>query len=63
MAYKIEDAFQRYLNRECTVFTVDEEFEGMLSEVGEDFILLKDDNSDYIINIPNITGVEFENDD
>lgn len=62
MAYKIEDALQRYLNRECTVYTVDEEFEGTLSEIGEGFILLRDDDSDCIINISNITGVKIEND-
>lgn len=63
MAYKMEDALQRYMGRECTVYTVDEEFEGILNEVGDGFILLKDDNSDCIVNSSNITGVVIDNDD
>mgnify|MGYP003440369192 FL=1 len=60
MAYKMEDALLRYVNRDCTVFTVDEEFYGVLTEVGEGFILVSEEGTDAIINISKIVGVQFD---
>lgn len=60
MAYKMEDALLRYLNRDCTVFTVDEEFYGILAEVGDGFILLREEGTDAIINTSRIVGVQFD---
>ena len=57
MAYKMEDALLRYVNRQCTVFTVDEEFYGVLTEVGEGFILVSEEGTDAIINISKIVSV------
>ncbi len=60
MAYKMEDALLRYINRECTVTTVEDEFYGILTEVGDGFILLREDGTDSIINISKIAGVQFD---
>lgn len=60
MAFKIEDAFSRYIGRECTLYTLDEEFDGTLKEVGEGFLLLDSNGTDIIINISNVTGAEFD---
>lgn len=64
MAYKIEDAFQRYIKRECTVYVVGDEYiEGVLREVGDGCILLTDDDKEYVICTANIVYILVENED
>lgn len=60
MAYKMEDALLRYLNRNCTVHTVEDIFCGILTEVGDGFILLSEDGTDSIVNVSKIVGVDFD---
>lgn len=62
---KIEDAFRRYLQKECMVSVVGDEYiEGILSEIGDGWILvINDDDSEFIISIANIIYLSAENED
>lgn len=64
MAYKIEDAFRRYLQKECTVYVVGDEYiEGVLSEIGDGWILIADEDREAIISASNIIYLLSENED
>lgn len=61
---KIEDAFQRYLQKECTVYLVGDEYvEGVLSEIGDSWILVTDEEREFIISTANIIYLLCENED
>lgn len=61
---KIEDAFQRYLQKECTVYLVGDEYiEGVLSEIGDGWILVTDEEREFIISTANIIYLLCENED
>lgn len=58
---KFEDALKRYLNRECVVTTRDDEYVGILTEIGEEYILLIDEESEYLLNIAFVESVSVDN--
>lgn len=47
---KLIEAVQRFLNRDCVVTTREDEYCGILTEIGEDYICLIDGESDCLIN-------------
>lgn len=66
MSYKIEDAFQRYIKKECTVYVIGDEYiEGVLREVGDGWVLVADEDSEeeYVISTANIVYISVENED
>ncbi len=60
---KIYDVLQRYIGREISVNVIDNDgvyIEGILSEIGDGWIFLKDDESETIISTDKIICVYVE---
>lgn len=58
---KIEEAVKSYLNKECTVTTRDDEYDGTLTDVGEGYIKINDGISDCFINLNKVESIAFDN--
>lgn len=57
---KMRDVIGRYIGREVGVCLVnDEEFEGVVRETGEGWLLLSDEDGEYIINTDKITYISY----
>lgn len=56
----MNELLKRYINRECTITTRNDEYDGVLTEVGEGYVLISDGMSDCILNIAHIESVSFD---
>ncbi len=57
----LSEALKNYIDRECTVTTRNDEYDGVLTEVGEGYIKINDGFSECFINIISVESVTFDN--
>ncbi len=56
----LKDTLKKYIEKECTVTTRDDEYDGVLTEVGEDFVAINDGISVCFVNLKAIESISFE---
>jgi hypothetical protein len=56
----LKDALKKYINKECTVTTRNDEYDGVLVEVGDDYIEINDEFSSCFVTIKAIETISFE---
>lgn len=56
----LKDALKKYINKECTVTTREDEYDGILVEVGDDYIEMNDGAFSFFVTFKAIESVSFE---
>ncbi|MBR3969715.1 MAG: hypothetical protein IKJ87_01365 [Ruminococcus sp.] len=56
----LEEALKNYIDRSCTITTRDDEYDGLLVEVGSGYVKINDGISDCLINLKYIESVSFD---
>lgn len=56
----LKDALKKFVEKECTITTRNDEYDGVLVEVGEDFVEINDGVSACFVSIKAIESVSFE---
>ncbi len=57
---KFQEAIKRFLNCDCLVTTHDDEYTGVLTEVGDDYILLVDEDEQCLLNLAFVESISPE---
>ena len=57
----LNEALKNYLDCECTITTRADEYVGLLTEVGEGYVMINDGISECLVNLTYIESVSFEN--
>ncbi len=58
---KLEEAIRKFIDYECTITTRDDEYDGVLTEIGEGYIKINDGDSECFLNLKYVESISFDN--